>query len=399
MTIVPDLPRRAAHPFLSYAFRPFFLAAGVFAALGMLVWLPMFFGDLDLPIQIAARDWHVHEMIFGYAAAAIAGFLFTAIPNWTGRPPLSGAPLLALLLLWICGRIAMATSGLISLSLAVLVDFLFLPLVAAVAAREIVAAGNRRNFKLLAVLALLIPGNAVFHVETMRAGVADYGQRLGLATVIGLIVLIAGRIVPNFTRNALLRLKPGRLPEPSGRFDIAAIAVSVAALGAWVILPQSAATGVLAVAAGVLQLIRLARWAGERARGDWLVVVLHVAYVFIPVGFLLAGAAALAPQVTMTGATAHAWGVGAIGLMTLAVMTRATLGHTGRQLAASRGTAIVYGLAILAALARIAASFPSSVNAALLQVAATAWIAAFAGFVAIYGPMMLRPGLTAKSPD
>ena len=293
----------------------------------------------------------------------------------------------------------MATSGLIGLPLAALVDFLFLPLVAAIAAREIVAAGNQRNFKLLAVLALLIAGNAVFHAETMRAGIADYGQRLGLATVIGLIVLIAGRIVPNFTRNALLRLKPGRLPEPFGRFDIAAIAVSVAALGAWVILPQSAATGALALVAGVLQLVRLARWAGERARGDWLLIVLHVAYAFIPIGFLLAGAAALAPQVTMTGAAAHAWGVGAVGLMTLAVMTRATLGHTGRQLAASRGTAVVYGLAILAALARIAASFPSSVDTALLQVAAAAWIAAFAGFVAIYGPMMLRPGLNAKPPD
>ena len=388
--------RQAAPPLLlSLAFRPFFLAAGLFAALGMLAWLPMVLAGLDLPIAITPRDWHVHEMIYGYATAVIAGFLFTAIPNWTGRPPVSGLLLLMLLLAWLGGRLAMALSGLIGLPLAALADLLFLPLVAIVAGREIVAAGNRRNFKLLAVLALLIAGNVVFHVETLQDGIADYGQRLGLASVIGLIILVGGRIVPNFTRNALLRAKPGRLPEPFGRFDIAAIVVSILALAAWVILPQSVAAGAVAVVAGILQSIRLARWAGDRARGDALVLVLHVAYAFIPIGFLLAGTAALAPEVTMPGAAAHAWGAGAVGLMTLAVMTRATLGHTGRPLAASPGTTVVYGLAILAALVRIAAVFPSSFDTVLLQVAAVAWIAAFAGFVAIYGPMMLRPGLNA----
>ncbi len=397
MTMIQEARRSVPHPLLSFAFRPFFLAAGLLAVLGMLAWLPMLLAGVELPIMITPRDWHVHEMIYGYVTAAIAGFLFTAIPNWTGRPPVEGSLLLVLLLVWIGGRFAMATSGLIGLPVAALVDLLFLPLVAVVAGREIVASGNRRNFKILAVLALLIAGNAVFHAETMQDGVADYGQRLGLAAVIGLIILIGGRIVPSFTRNALLRAGPGRLPRPFGRFDIATVTVSVAALASWVALPLSDATGIIAVLAGVLQAVRLARWAGDRARSDWLVLVLHVAYAFVAIGFLLVGAAALAPQVAMTGAAAHAWGAGAVGLMTLAVMTRATLGHTGRPLVASRGTAAVYGLAIAAAVTRLAAVFAPSLDTALLQVAGVAWIAAFIGFVAIYGPMLVRPALNAGS--
>lgn len=393
MADISSTRREAPVVFLSYGFRPFFLAAATFAALAMLLWLPLFLGDLALPIAIAPRDWHIHEMVYGYAAAAIAGFLLTAIANWTGRPPIAGPLLLALAVAWLAGRIAMATSALIGRDLAVLCDFLFLPLLAIVAAREIVAAGNRRNYKLLAVLALLIAGNAVFHAETMREGVADYGVRAGLATVIGLIVLIGGRIVPAFTRNALMRQGPGRLPQPFGRVDVAAVAFSVAALAAWVVVPQSAATAALAGIAGLVQAGRLLRWAGDRARGEPLVLVLHVAYGFIPLGFLLLAASALAPELAMQAAAAHAWGAGAIGLMTLAVMSRATLGHSGRPLAASPATVAVYALAIVAALARIAAVFPSSFDNALLYVAAAAWVAAFAGFAAIYGPMLLGPKL------
>jgi uncharacterized protein involved in response to NO len=380
---------------LSYGFRPFFLSAGVFAALSVLFWLPMFLGDIALPLAIPPRDWHIHEMVWGYAGAAIAGFLFTAIPNWTGRPPVSGARLLALWSVWIAGRLAMATSGVIGLATAAAIDLVFLPLVALIAGIEIVAAGNRRNFKLLGVLAVLTLGNAVFHVETLLDGAADYGQRIGLATVIALVILIGGRIVPSFTRNALLRRGPGRLPHPFDRFDVATIVAAILALASWVAAPSIPATAALCALAAVLQGLRFARWAGDRAAGDRLVLVLHVAYAFIPLGFLLLALQVALPQVAMIGAGAHAWGLGAIGIMTLAVMTRATLGHTGRTLVASRGTVIVYGLAILAALLRIAAAFPNSWDAILLELAALAWIAAFAAFAALYGPMMLRPRLVA----
>jgi uncharacterized protein involved in response to NO len=373
----------------SYGFRTFFLAAGGFAALAILLWLPVFLGQADLPVALAPRDWHAHEMIFGYAAAAIAGFLLTAIPNWTGRPAVKGRPLMLLAAAWLAGRIGMAVSDWIGLYAALALDLLFLPMVAFIAGREVIAAGNRRNFKVLVILGLLIAANVDFHVEVLRDGVADVGLRLGLAVVIGLIVLIGGRIVPNFTRNALMREAPGRLPAPFDRFDIACIAVSAVALACWVAQPDWLVTAGLTITAGLLQLVRLARWAGDRARGDWLVLVLHLAYAFIPIGFLLAGASALAAM-PMVGAAAHAWGVGGIGLMTLAVMTRATLGHTGRTLAASRATVVVYVLVLIAALARIAAAFPSPLDSALLQLAAIAWAAAFAGFAAIYGPMMVR---------
>ena len=383
---------------LSYGFRPFFLAAGAYAALAMLMWLPLLLGKLALPIAIPPRDWHIHEMVYGYAAATIAGFLLTAIPSWTGRPPVRGGLLLVLILAWMAGRLAMATSLAIGELAAVLIDMLFLPLVAAVAAREIVSAGNRRNFKILGVLAVLIAGNAIFHLEVLQDGMAGYGERIGLAAIVGLIVLIGGRIVPAFTRNALMRQGPGRLPQPFGRFDIAAIAAAVLALAAWTIAPDAAVTGVLAIVAGLLQAARLLRWAGDRCRGDWLALVLHLAYGFIPLGFLLLGAANLQTATAMPGAAAHAWGVGALGLMTLAVMSRATLGHTGRPLHASIGTVIVYLLAIMAALARIGAAFPSSVDTILLEVAALAWIGAFAGFAVVYGPMMLGSRLDAGPP-
>ncbi|MBV9835380.1 MAG: NnrS family protein [Alphaproteobacteria bacterium] len=381
----------------SYGFRTFFLAAGGFAALAILLWLPVFLGHVSLPLAMAARDWHAHEMIFGYAAAAIAGFLLTAIPNWTGRKPVAGRPLMLLAAAWFAGRVGMAISELIGLYAAMALDLLFLPMVALVAGREIVASGNRRNFKLLVILGVLIAANIQFHVEVLREGVADVGLRLGLAVVIALIVLIGGRIVPNFTRNALMREAPGRLPQPFNRFDIACIAVSVAALACWVAEPDWRVTAGLAIAAGLVQLVRLARWAGDRTRGDWLVLVLHLAYAFVPTGFLLAGASALAAA-PITGAAAHAWGVGGIGLMTLAVMTRATLGHTGRALAASHGTVLVYVLVLVAALARIAASFPSSLVVELLQLAGIAWSVAFAGFAGIYGPMMVGKIPRVSSP-
>ncbi len=383
---------------LSYGFRPFFLAAGVYAALAMLVWLPLLLGNLSLPSAMTPRDWHIHEMLYGYAVAAIAGFLLTAIPNWTGRPPVRGGLLLVLILAWVGGRVATATSAVLGETPAMLVDLLFLPLVAAVAAREIVSAGNRRNLKVLGVLGILTAGNVVFHVEVLNEGMASYGQRIGLAAVVGLIVLIGGRIVPAFTRNALLRQGPGRLPQQFGRFDVAAVAAAASALAAWTIAPEAPVTGGLALVAGLLQAARLLRWAGDRSRGDWLVLVLHLGYGFIPVGFLLLGAADLLSEAALRSAAVHAWGVGALGIMTLAVMSRATLGHTGRPLAASPGTIVVYLLIVTAALVRIGAAAFSDVDMVLLYVAAITWIGAFSGFALLYGPMMLRSRLQAGPP-
>jgi uncharacterized protein involved in response to NO len=336
MSIPAALARRrdyAGPALLSYGFRPFFLAGATWAALGVLLWLPQYFGEVTLPIAFAPLDWHIHEMLYGYVAAVMAGFLLTAIPNWTGRLPVSGVSLGLLALLWLAGRVAMLTSAKLGLAVTAAVDISFLATLAAVALREILAGKNWRNLRVLIVLAVLIAGNVVFHVEVMRAGVSDYGIRIGLAAIVTLLMLIGGRIVPSFTRNWLVRVNPGWLPAPFSRFDAVSLAGAVVALIAWIAFPEHLAAGALLLVAAALHAVRLGRWAGDRTAADRLVLVLHVAYGFVPLGFVLLGASILLPGEVPRSAGLHAWTAGAIGLMTLAVMTRATLGHTGRPLA------------------------------------------------------------------
>lgn len=371
----------------SYGFRPFFLGAAVWAALAVALWLPQYFGHLKLPTAFGPLDWHIHEMIYGYVAAAVAGFLLTAIPNWTGRLPVNGYPLAALFALWLVGRVAVAGSAIWGLLPAAAVDVGFLLIFATVAIGEIVAGRNWRNLRVLIVLAVLIAGNVVFHAEVIRDGSADYGIRIGIAALIGLLMLVGGRIVPSFTRNWLVRNNPGRLPQPFSRFDAATIGASALALVCWIALPQSIVCGVLLLIAGLLQTIRHVRWAGDRTLADRLVLVLHVAYAFVPLGFLLMGAVVIWPATFPTSAGLHAWTAGAVGLMTLAVMTRASLGHTGQDLVASLPTQLIYLCAFIAALARIIAAFEPS--RALLHIAAVAWILAFGGFAVVFGRLLI----------
>jgi uncharacterized protein involved in response to NO len=236
--------REYAGPALfSYGFRPFFLGAAAWAALAMVLWLPQYFGHLKLPTAFAPLDWHIHEMIYGYVAAAVGGFLLTAIPNWTGRLPVNGYPLVALVVLWLLGRIAIAGSAICGALLAALLDVSFLVIFAAVAFLEIVAGCNWRNLRVLIVLGVLIAGNIAFHMEVIRSGSADYGIRIGIAALIGLIMLIGGRIVPSFTHNWLVRNNPGRLPQPFSGFDGATIGVGALALICWIAFPQFIVSG------------------------------------------------------------------------------------------------------------------------------------------------------------
>lgn len=372
---------------LAYGFRPFFLAAGIWGALAILFWVPLYTGHLTVDTGFSPLDWHVHEMLYGYVAAAVAGFLLTAIPNWTGRLPVSGWPLGALALLWIAGRFAVLSSGQIGGLAAAAIDVSFLATLGAVAAREIIAGKNWRNLRVLVVLGVLIAGNVVFHAEVMLKGAADYGIRAAIAAVIVLITLIGGRIVPSFTNNWLARNNPGRLPVPFSRFDAVTVAVSALALVAWIAAPAQSVTGALLVLAGLLQAARLSRWAGDRTLADRLVLVLHVGYAFVPIGFLLLGASMLTSAVP-TSAGIHAWTAGAVGMMTLAVMTRATLGHTGQPLQASPMTQGIYALILISAVMRIVAAFTGSII--LIEVAGFLWVAGFVCFVLLYGPLLAR---------
>jgi uncharacterized protein involved in response to NO len=371
----------------AYGFRPFFLAAGLWAAFGILLWLPQYFGALTLPTHFGPLDWHIHEMLYGYVAATVAGFMLTAIPNWTGRLPVNGWPLAALALLWLAGRVAILVSAAIGGVAAAVIDVSFLVVLAIVAGREIAAGKNWRNLRVLVLLGLLIAGNVVFHAEVLLKGSANYGVRFGIAAVLLLISLVGGRIVPSFTGNWIKRENPGRMPVPFSRFDGVTLATSALALLAWIAAPAHPVTGAILVAAGGLQIVRLARWAGDRTFADRLVLILHVAYLFVPLGFVLVGLSALLDSVPVS-AGLHAWTAGAIGLMTLAVMTRATLGHTGQPLQASAATQAIYVCVLVAALLRVCAAFHGSM--VLLEAAGTLWIAGFAGFALVYAPLLVR---------
>jgi len=388
MAPIPRLKRYDGPALFSYGFRPFFLFGSLYAGLAVLVWLPVFTGELALASAFAPRDWHVHEMLYGYLSAIITGFLLTAIPNWTGRLPLQGAPVIVLVAAWLLGRIVVTFSATTGWLPAALIDGGFLLLVAAAATREIITGGNWGNLKVVSLVVLLATGNLCFHLEAHLAGAADYSIRLSLAVIVMLITLIGGRIVPSFTRNWLARENPGRLPVPFNQFDAIVIAASAGTLVLWIVIPQSPATGAALMIAGILQSMRLSRWAGDRTAGERLVLILHLGYAFIPLGFLLLGAASF--DLVPMAAGVHAWGGGAAGTMTLAVMTRASLGHTGHVLTASRGTQAIYAAVLLAAMIRIAAALapvyliPLSVTAAIL------WASAFLGFGAAYGPILTK---------
>nr|WP_249148202.1 NnrS family protein [Bradyrhizobium sp. AUGA SZCCT0177] len=373
----------------SYGFRPFFFFGSVYAGASILMWLPVFYGRLQLSTAFAPRDWHVHEMLFGYIAAVVAGFLLTAVPNWTGRLPLQGRPLILLFSTWVAGRIAVSFSAWIGWAPAAAIDSVFLILLAASAAREIIAGKKWGNLMIVAIISLLAAGNLAFHLEAHFEGLAEYTTRGGIAVVISLIALIGGRIIPSFTRNWLAKRTPGQMPAPFGRFDVATIALSVLVLLFWVVRPLDRTTGGLLLVCGGMHLIRLVRWTGYRTFADRLVLILHVAYAFVPAGFILTALSAF--DLVAPSAGIHAWTGGAIGTMTLAVMSRATLGHTGQRLQASPATQLIYAAVIIAALARVCAVLETDHTGPLLVAAGIAWAAAFLGFAAIYSVAFWSP--------
>ena len=384
-------PKSVVSPLFSYGFRPFFLGAAIWAVLSVALWLGGLAGLLQLASGYGALAWHGHEMIFGYASAVVAGFLLTAVPNWTGSRPVAGWRLILLFALWCLGRVAFLATGTAGPLPAVVIDSLFLPCLLLVMAREIVAGRNWRNLKPLALVGLLAAANIGFHAEVLIAGAPDIAIRVAVTALIGLIMLIGGRIIPSFTHNWLSRMGSPHLPAPFGRIDKMALIFSGVALVLWIAAPATTATGLFFLAAAAAQTARLGRWVGARTWREPLVIVLHLGYAFVPLGFLLGAVAILLPG-TLTGTAAlHAWTVGAVGIMTLAVMTRATRGHTGRELTASMLTVALYASIAAAAVLRIAAGAFPEFQMVLLEAGGVAWIVAFGMFLFEYAPMLLGP--------
>ena len=372
-------------------FRPFFLAASLWAASAMAIWIVMLETGLSLPSRLDPLAWHMHEMLFGFVMAAVAGFLLTAIPNWTGRLPISGAPLAGLAGLWLLGRIACLTSVMMPAWLAIACDLAFPVALAAVVAREIIAGKNWRNLLMLAPVTFLGAANLLMHLEASGIGIpAGLGWRLGLVAIVFLVTVIGGRIVPSFTRNWLVKQAAKSLPAPSGWPDRAALFFLHAGLFGWAAFPRSSLVAILILVGAGLNLWRLYRWRGLATGREPLLVILHIGYAWVIAGAALLGLSLLTNRVPESAAI-HALTVGAIGTMILAVMTRATRGHTGRPLTADRLTSLIYVQVGLAAIARVAATFPSDWTTQLLPAAAVLWSTAFITFVFAYGPMLILP--------
>jgi uncharacterized protein involved in response to NO len=378
----------AAPPILRGGFRPFFFLAAAWAAFAVLAWLWAFLNGVSLPSGFDALAWHRHEMLFGFVGAAVVGFLLTAIPNWTGRLPIAGPPLAALAALWLAARAAVWFSGTVGLVTAATLDVGFFLVFAAIAGREVIAAKNRNVPAVVMVVLLGLVDLWDYAAALGLTGDESAPGYAAIAVVITLISLIGGRIIPSFTHNWMARQGfASGLPGQPGRFDIATIVLTALALAGWALLRGDAGVGVVLIAAGLAQTVRLARWRGWRTWRDPIVLVLHVGYAWIPVGLLLLGASVAGAPVPATAAV-HALTAGAIATMILAVMTRASLGHTGRPLQAGPATVALYACVTLGAGLRVLAALGAIDYRMGLELAGGIWVLSFALFAIAYAPVL-----------
>ena len=374
---------------LSYAFRPFFLLNAIFAIFVVLAWTMTLHGS-GLPGL--APLWHGHEMLVGFAMATVAGFSLTAVSVWTGRPALNGQPLAWLVVCWLAGRLAMALSGWLPLRLVISLDMLFPLLLCMLLGREIVAAGNRRNYVLVAVTALLAVLNALYHLGVGQ--VIPNAERVAVYLLIHLILLlvtlIAGRIVPSFTGNWLRMHGSKREPVSTFPVDVSVVVLTIVVGLAATFMPTHPVTGVLAFATALAHGFRLSRWRGLATKSNPLLFVLHATYAWLPVGYALVGCSIFGWLISPTAAL-HALTMGAIGSMVLAVTTRVSLGHTGRPLQATRATVAAYWIMMIGILIRVLGPLTGMDYLLIIDLSAAAWTLAFALFVWIYWPILTRP--------
>jgi uncharacterized protein involved in response to NO len=375
----------------SYGFRPFFLGAALFAGLAVPAWIVMLAAVGNATILSAARDWHVHEMVFGFLPAVITGFLLTAVPNWTDRPPIKGRGLVLLFLLWLAGRLVMAIPLRLPL-LSALVDGAFFVTVAGLVWRELAAGRSWSHAPVGVVISLYAGTNIFFHLLALNGAETDLAARMALALIMVLLTVIGGRLTPNFTREFLTGQGNGGRPAPFSRLDGASIACVVMAGTAWTAQPQAPLAGWLLVAAGLANLVRLTRWYGWLTWHEPLVLVLHLGYGWLSMALLILGGAILGIGLPKEDAV-HALTTGAVGVMTLAVMTRASLGHTGRPRHAGPATVGIYVLVFLGALLRVFGPSTGLPMNLVLGSAAVGWSGAYLLFALMYGPFLLNPSL------
>lgn len=370
------------------AFRPFYLGGSIFAAVSIFLWLSTWFhGYVPPAAPIAPLFWHVHEMVFGFAAAIIVGFLFTAARNWTGLPLPAGAPLAIVFGLWVAARVGMyAAYGVV----AAVLDSSLLIIVAAVLARAFIRSRSYTNMPMALVLILLAATNITFHAAMLTSlEVAPMtALHAGVFLVVMMELIIGSRIVPGFTISALPRAGVRR----SNSLNYATQALAAVAFITHIVGAPGFVTGPAAIVAGVLGLVQLAGWKSWATRARPILWILHVSYAWIPVGLILLGLASFEMSggwgVTASAAI-HALAAGAIGGLILGMMTRTTMGHSGRIVVAGRCEKAIYGLVIAAAVCRVGAALVPELYKWGMTAAGVAWMAAFATFAIAYGPMLM----------
>ena len=373
---------------LGYGFRPFFLLAAIHALVALPLWIALLHGRSPLQPALPAYAWHAHEMLYGFVAAAIAGFLLTAVPSWTGRRGYAGAPLAALVLLWLAGRLLMTLPLGLGTGWAAVIDLAFLPALALTILPALIRSGNRRNFMFIALLALLFAANLQFHLDAAH----DAGTlRLGLNTMLLMLTMLGGRMIPAFTSAGLKQLGLEVRIARYRLLDRAALLCVVGVLLVDLAYPDGRLAALVAAGAALLLAVQLGRWHGQRTLTMPILWVLHVAYAWLPICLALK-AATLAGVPVPGNLWVHALSVGAMATMIIGVMSRAALGHTGRALIAPAGIVLAYLLVTAAALARVFGPllYPAG-SLTWFSLSALSWSLAFALFVIIYAPILCRP--------
>ncbi len=389
-----DEPEQPSAPpgfaLFALAFRPFYLLAALFSALAVPVWVVVLEGRVALPGFLPGILWHQHEMVFGFALAVIGGFLLTAGRVWTGLPTPSGLPLALLAAHWLAARALVAVAP---VTLAAVVDCAFPFALAAAMASVIVRSRNTRNYFVIALLAALGAANIAFYLAAAGVlGIAPQAAvKFALYLVLTLVIVMAGRVIPPFTGNALPQARIVRRP----RLDQASLAVSLLAFaldlvgaGAWLLAPA-------ALAAAIMHAVRQSGWAPLGTLRKPILWSLHAGHAWLPIGFALLGLASTG--IVPSAVALHAFGLGAMGGMIIAMITRTALGHTARPLAAGRAETAAYALVHVAALLRVLAGLASGpAYLQLVAAAGIAWSAAFLVYFIVYLPRLTRPRLDGK---
>lgn len=387
-----DQPGAAPHSYsgpagLALGFRPFYLLGAAFAALGIPLWLAIYYGRAGA--TGLGLDWHMHEMVFGFVVAIVIGFLYTAGRNWTGLWTPRGPQLACIAGLWVAGRVAMLLPASFA---AAAVDAAFLPLAAWPMYRVIARSGNQRNMVLVIVLGMLTAANLAFHAARLELAAVSPVRAVYAAIILIVIIesIIGGRVIPNFTANAV----PGVKPVPRPLLEKAAMLFTVLAGLGWVLALPAMFSAPLAFFAALAQGARLALWQPWRTLTRPLLWILHVSYAWIPLGMVLLGLSEMG--LVAPSAAVHLLAVGALGGLIVGMITRTALGHTGRPLAAGRADCVMYALMQLAVVGRLAAALGSWQRDALLLVAGACWTLTFLIYLAVYGPRLLAPRIDGR---